>query len=213
MADNEGARRSDLPGTSSALHADLQEDAAMNSASLASRIHSGEAQAEGEFVRLYRSGLVSLLNHWTGSRDLAEDLAQEALLVTIERLREHQLEASSTLAACLRNNAYDLVVSSERRDARQRATVFAAERCEYAEPASDPVAHVERAQEAALTRRLISELAVPRDRELLHRYYVAGESKLQLCIELELDSLHFNRVLHRARQRLRSLFDELKEGR
>jgi RNA polymerase sigma-70 factor (ECF subfamily) len=57
-------------------------------------------------------------------------------------------------------------------------------------------------------RRLIGELDTDRDRQILYRFYIAEEDKERICADLELSSLHFNRVLFRARQR----FKELLEG-
>jgi hypothetical protein len=56
-------------------------------------------------------------------------------------------------------------------------------------------------EEAAIVRRLIGELPTARDRQLLLRFYVAEEEKESIGADLGLDSLHFNRVLFRARQR------------
>jgi len=44
-----------------------------------------------------------------------------------------------------------------------------------------------------------------RDRELLVRFYLQEESKEELCRAFGLTELHFNRVIHRARDRFRDL--------
>jgi len=54
---------------------------------------------------------------------------------------------------------------------------------------------------------VIGELDGDRDRELLFRFYIAEEDKERLCEELGLTSLHFNRVLFRARQRYKELYE------
>ena len=55
---------------------------------------------------------------------------------------------------------------------------------------------------------LIGELPMQRDRELLWRYYVLGHDKEQLCRDFSLGVEHFDRVLHRARSRLRELVEK-----
>jgi len=55
-------------------------------------------------------------------------------------------------------------------------------------------------------RRLLDELGVRRDREILHRFYVSSEEKADICEEWGLSSLQFNRVLFRARKRYRALY-------
>lgn len=188
-------------------------EGAARDASLAARIHAGEHAAEGELVTRYRNGLVALLRRWTRDRALAEDLAQEALLVAIERLRSRPLDDAAKLGAFLRGTAHNLAVAAQRRTARRQTSTASEFIDEFVDASADPLAAAERAQEAQLIQRLISELAVPRDRDLLYRHYVAGEPKSRICDELGLDPVHFNRVLHRARVRLRELLDPGRGGR
>jgi RNA polymerase sigma-70 factor (ECF subfamily) len=186
---------------------------AARAASLVARIHAGEHAAEGELVTRYRSGLVALLRHWTRDRSLAEDLAQEALLVAIERLRSRPLDDAAKLGAFLRGTAHNLAVATRRREIR-RQTSSASDLIDgFVDATADPLAAAERAQEAHLIHRLIGELTMPRDRDLLYRHYVAGEPKSRICEELGLDAVHFNRVLYRARVRLRELLDPNQGGR
>ncbi len=46
-----------------------------------------------------------------------------------------------------------------------------------------------------------------RDRQILYRFYIAEEDKERICADLDLSSLHFNRVLFRARQRFKDLLE------
>ena len=55
---------------------------------------------------------------------------------------------------------------------------------------------------------LMDELPMRRDRELLQRYIVNEEDKFALCREYGLTSEHFDRVLHRARVRLKELLEK-----
>jgi RNA polymerase sigma factor (sigma-70 family) len=177
-------------------------------ASLVARIHAGEQKAERELVQHFRHGLVALLRRWTGDRALAEDLAHETLVATIERLRDRPLDEPSKLSAFMRGTASNLTIAHKRREARRRTMLVGDAICLYSGDSNDPADLVERAQEIRIVRRLITELRVARDRELLHRYYVTGDNKVQICAELGLGLVHFNRVLHRARKRLCELFDQ-----
>jgi RNA polymerase sigma-70 factor (ECF subfamily) len=42
---------------------------------------------------------------------------------------------------------------------------------------------------------------------VLFRFYVVEDDKDRICADLGLTSLHFNRVLHRARERYRELYE------
>ena len=52
------------------------------------------------------------------------------------------------------------------------------------------------------------ELASERDRQILFRFYIAEDEKEAICRDLRSASLHFNRVLFRARERYRELYLE-----
>lgn len=61
-------------------------------------------------------------------------------------------------------------------------------------------------------RRVLAELPSDRDREILFRFYIAEDEKDSICRDLGLTSLHFNRVLFRARERYRELYEETTRG-
>ena len=69
---------------------------------------------------------------------------------------------------------------------------------------SNPFTHVSRAEVCHHVRALLDGLKKERDREILKRFYVQEEDKESICSYLGVDSTHFNRVLFRARRRLRS---------
>lgn len=62
------------------------------------------------------------------------------------------------------------------------------------------------AENAALARAVIGELGTARDREVLLRFYLGDEDRDRLCRDLDLSSVQFHRVLHRARQRYKDLY-------
>jgi RNA polymerase sigma-70 factor (ECF subfamily) len=73
----------------------------------------------------------------------------------------------------------------------------------------DPLQRVLSAEKAAIVRRILDELRSSRDRDVLYRFYLAEQDKEQICRELGLTSLHFNRVLFRARERYKELYEKL----
>jgi RNA polymerase sigma-70 factor (ECF subfamily) len=50
-------------------------------------------------------------------------------------------------------------------------------------------------------------LPVPRDREVIKRFYLDEETKDAICQSLGLSPIHFDRVIFRARQRMRALME------
>ena len=58
--------------------------------------------------------------------------------------------------------------------------------------------------------KVLNQLSVARDREILRRFYLKDEDKAEICIDLQLSAAHFDRVLYRAKKRMRELIDRQK---
>jgi RNA polymerase sigma-70 factor (ECF subfamily) len=178
---------------------------------LVRRIAAGDTAAEAALFERYRWGLLYLLRRLIAPPELAEDLHQETFRIVLERLRRQGLEEPAGLAGFLRGTARNLAIAEHRKAAR-RQTNADPERLERTvHPAPGQLDTVLLDEEAAIVRRLIGEMATDRDRQILLRFYVAEEEKESICSELGLDSLHFNRVLFRARNRFRQLLVRFQE--
>jgi len=59
---------------------------------------------------------------------------------------------------------------------------------------------------------LIEQMKVPRDREILYRFYVRDQGKPLICDALDLSNAHFDRVINRARNRFRALVEQELEN-
>jgi RNA polymerase sigma-70 factor (ECF subfamily) len=174
-------------------------------ADLCARIYRGERDAEEQMVRRYAAGLLRLLKLRTRDAELALDLRQDTFRVAIERLRRSALEEPTGLAAYLRAVALNLLIAQRRKDTR-RATTADSEAVEVAiDERGGPFDHVSREQMRQAVAVLLNELGTPRDRDLLTRFYIQDQDKAAICAALGVDSLHFNRVLFRAKQRFREL--------
>ncbi len=184
-----------------------EPDEATVAADLARRIAAGEEAAEGELVLRYRRGLGYFLRHLGASPELAEDLEQETFQVALERLRQEDLTNPAGLSAFLRGTARNLLLNERRKTWRRRTQADSEELAQAPAAAPSPLQTVLRDEEAAVVRRMIGELPTERDRQLLLRFYVGEEDKASLCADLGVDSLHFNRVLFRARQRFKELLE------
>ena len=181
------------------------------SADLVNRIRRGDSGAETELWDRYCRGLLFLLKQRTRDPDLAQDLRQETFRIALEKLRKDGLNDPEKLAAYLRGIAVNLVSGDWRKRARQNTRTDTEVVEQAADKGSSVQDSVTRADIAALVRRLIEELSVDRDREILRRFYIREEDKESICTQLAITPLHFNRVLFRAKQRFRELF--LREER
>jgi len=195
-------------------------DEAAIAADLVRRIAAGETAAEGQLVERYRRGLRYLLHRLGALPDLADDVQQETFRIVIERLRHEGLADPAGLAPFLRGTARNLLIAERRKTARRRTWGDTGELAQAVAPAPSQLQSVLLDEEAEMVRRLIGELPTDRDRQLLLRFYVGEEDKDSICADLGLESLHFNRVLFRARQRFKELLERfqkqqvpVKEGR
>ena len=189
-----------------------EPDEAAVATDLVRRIAAGDASAEGELVQRYSRGLGYMLRRLGATPELADDLHQETFRIVLERLRRRELDDPAGLAGFLRGTARNLMIAERRKTARRRTDADEEELAQAVHPARSQLSAVLLDEEAETVRRLIRELPTDRDRQLLLRYYVGEEAKERLCSDLGLDSLHFNRVLFRARQRFKEILERHGTG-
>jgi len=174
-------------------------------ADLARQIGQGVRAAEQALVARYGPPLHFMLKQRTRDSELALDIRQDALRIVIEKLRAGTLEQPERLGGYLRGVALKLCGAQKRKESR-RATTADSDAIEaMADSRTDPAQHLSDEQLKRSVRELLAELSTPRDRDILTRVYLLEEDKETVCTALGVDSLHFNRVLFRAKQRFREL--------
>lgn len=188
------------------------EDHADGPEALVRRIRSGDRAAEEELVCRFRRAVAVVLSGARRDPSAIDDLFQETFRIAIEKIRAGALREPERLPAFLCSLARNLAIEHFRRVAKH--PVESSSKAEtLASAASGPLEDLLRSERVALVRRVLSELASERDREILYRFYIAEEDKGRICRDLGLSSLHFNRVLFRARERYRELYRQVSEGR
>lgn len=174
---------------------------------LASRIQAGDRLAESELIERYERGLRLILLKRTGNAQLASDMCQDTFVVALRRLRAGELKNPNSLAAFVRQIAVNISIDyyrKERRYVHPRDEIISL-RLSHKDRQSNEID--EQTVRMAIESTL-EQLAVPRDREILRRFYLADEDKLQICRDLGLSPTHFDRVLYRARRRMRKLINQ-----
>lgn len=193
------------------IHVEPEPDEAAIASDLVRRIAAGDASAEEELVRRYSRGLLYLLRSQGAPPEQADDLHQETFRIVIERLRRRELDDPAGLAGFLRATGRNLLIAERRKTARRRTDADEETLEQAVHPSPGQLSSVLHEEEAEIVRKLIHELPTDRDRQLLLRFYVAEEEKTDICAALGLDSLHFNRVLFRARQRFKDLLERFEK--
>ena len=179
----------------------------MSAVELAERIGRGDPAAEEALVRRYGRQLEFMLRRKVREPTLAADMAQDALLIVIERLRGPGLDEPDKLVAFLHRTAHNLARGEARTYYRRNTHADQAlvDLVAVNEPLLEDL--VAREQLGAIVRQLLTELGQPRDRELLRRFYLGEESKERLCAAFEISAAHFDRIHFRARQRFRQIVE------
>jgi RNA polymerase sigma-70 factor (ECF subfamily) len=159
-------------------------------------------------VERYSRGLGCLLARRIGDAERARDLLQETFCIAIEKLRETELEQPERLAGYLRGIAVRVALNAGRRRKREPVGLDSSDIAAIPDDERRPFQHVAREETQSAVRKILQSMPVERDRELLMRFYVYDQDKQQICRELGLSSLHFNRVLFRAKNRFRTLLEK-----
>lgn len=168
------------------------------------RIRAGDPGAENELVQRYRRGVAAILRRSGADSAIAEDLAQETFALGLRKIREGEVRQPERLAGFLSSLARNLAIEHFRRAAARR--IAGSPDVDVASPALSPLEELLRAERAALVRTVLAELPSERDRQILLRFYLSEEDKDLICKDLGLSSLHFNRVVFRARERYRDTY-------
>ena len=178
-----------------------------SAAELVRRIRAGDAAAESELVSRYGRGVTILIHRASSDASAVDDIYQQTFQIALEKIRGGDLREPERLSGFMGSLARNLVIDHFRRVAARRFT-GPAEAVGAADPAPGPLESLLRVEKASIVRRVLAELPSERDREILFRFYIAEDEKDSICRDLGLTSLHFNRVLFRARERYRELYEE-----
>jgi RNA polymerase sigma-70 factor (ECF subfamily) len=179
-----------------------------DAAGIANRIHAGDRSAEAALIERFFEPMLALLRFRCHDAAVADDLCQDTFRIAIEQLRSKPLDNPAALSGYLRQVAMNLFINEIRRHDRQRTATdqdaverhMAEQRTAYEE--------IRREQDRITVETLLATLSVDRDRQILRLYYLAELDKDEICRRLELSPAHFDRVIYRARQRLREAWEK-----
>jgi RNA polymerase sigma-70 factor (ECF subfamily) len=151
-------------------------------------------------------GLRSLIFRTVRDRALAHDLLNEAVVIACEHYRSGRIAQRDRIAGyvyqvamnLLRNYRRKLSEREDRRAGLQALELLAATDIDYERLES---------QIAARVRDIVEDLPTARDREIVTRFYLDEDEKETICLDLGLTHLHFDKVIHRARKRMKSLLE------
>jgi len=159
-------------------------------------------------VERFSRGLSLMLRRLARDPALAEDVYQETFRTVLAKARAGEIREGERLAGFLRGTARNLLLAEWRQGSRLDPEGDAGR-----VPAEDPpqLRQVLRREEAGLVRRLLREMRFERDRQILVRFYLSEDTKQEICADLGVEVERFKGVLHRARERLRELWEHAEK--
>lgn len=189
----------------------LRKAAGPDYPSLLAAIAKGDRAAENVLLKALSGPLEVVLRHRARGVEGVDDLRQEALVVVLQAAREGRLNDPEALVQYALQTARMLAVNAQRKLIRQRTDQGDLDELPTLDRGAPEEANRETLR-AELKRHIKTVLATMpdgRDRELLYSYYLEESSTTQLQARFSLDSAQLGKILYRARQRFRSVWQSL----
>jgi RNA polymerase sigma-70 factor (ECF subfamily) len=159
------------------------------------------------------TGLKAQLARVTRDADVAADLLQDAIVTALQKLQAGEIEHREQLDGYVYRVALNHFRNYRRKDKSAVSGPDALPDLIDADSEHRPARAIESMRFGTLVARLLQEMANPRDREVLTRFYLQEEDRGAICQSLALTELQFNRVIFRARNRFRELLERRGYGK
>jgi RNA polymerase sigma-70 factor (ECF subfamily) len=172
---------------------------------LVRRIIAGDSRADEEMVLRYKDGVFQIIYQVVRNQSVTDDLCQETLIKALEKIRHGDVREPEKLSGFVCGIARFMAIDYVRklRSSLKAEEMGAAE--QIPDPSPDPFEQVLNKEKTEIVRKVISELKVKRDRDILFRYYIIEEEKEKICADLGLTREQFSRIIFRALQRYKEL--------
>lgn len=177
-------------------------------ADIVARIGAGDPSAEKALLDKYFRPLLALLRFRCHDPAVADDLCQETFRIAIEQLRQQALHNPEALGGYLRQIAMNLFINELRRFDRQKTSADMASIERQVGEQVSAYDLIQQQQAKTAVESLLATLHSPRDRQVLRLFYLAELDKAEICTRLDLTPAHFDRVIYRAKQRLREQLEK-----
>lgn len=151
------------------------------------------------------AGLRLLLKRRAGDAEVAADLLNSAVTKAWENWQAGKLANPEQIAGYVFQVAMNLLRNHRRSTfsrPEKRASPEAMESLPSTQESTDAWTAARLAKEV---RRIVESLPIERDRTVVRRFYLDEEEKQSICRDLSLDPLQFDKIVFRARGRLREL--------
>lgn len=186
----------------------LTEVKELSSSEILERIRHGNKQAEQQMVAQYWRGLTFVLNSQCNDPELVQDIAQETFIIALNKARNGGILNSNALASFIRQTGVNLVISHFRKEKSRKTDAYSPIDIQFPSNAPDVYNRASESELLKVVEEALAQLPTQRDRELIIKYFVENVEKQLICEQFYITPAHFDRVLFRARQRLKELLKQ-----
>jgi RNA polymerase sigma factor (sigma-70 family) len=159
---------------------------------------------EADLVRC-AAGLQLILMRLSRDVHLSRDLAQEVMIATLLAIRAGRVESAEKLPGYVRATARHYYFSHVRNLPVQRQADAEVLAWRLSNPS--PLESMEADELQQMAHQVLNDLASDRDRDLILSFYVHGRPKAELMRRFGLTAGNFDKLLSRARARMKGLMD------
>jgi RNA polymerase sigma-70 factor, ECF subfamily len=171
---------------------------------LVERIRSGQTDGMEDLYQMFSKGIRFYLCRQLGPQDL-DDKIHDTFVVVVQAIRKGELREPQRLMGFVRTIVrrqvaahIDKVVHNRREQMEMDSTV------RVADPRGNPEETAMFRQRNRIIQSVLDEL-VPRDREILTRFYLMEQGQDQICSEMDLTETQFRLLKSRAKARFGEL--------
>lgn len=177
-------------------------------AELARRIMSGDAGAEKEFVQLNHAWLLFVIRRQFARSCHHEDILHDAFMVVLGKLQRSKIKSPESILAYLRSTAINIGYEYMKKDKKFSSAVKQDFIDLIADAQDTLLSQLVWDDKVHFVKQVINELGQERDQDILLQFYFHHVSKVRICQNMELTSEHFDRVIYRAKERLKMLIND-----
>ena len=186
---------------------DSSDRAGERATQLCEQIMAGDAGAENQFVTEHYRWLLFIVRQKFRNTDLHMDIVQDAFMLVITKLKSNQVRQLHTIRAYLRTCAINIGHEYLRKNQKYSSAMAQDQLDWLADEQTGILDQLAWEDGLRQVKQVVEELPTERDREILKLFYFAHHSKAEVCEQLDLSAAHFDRVIYRARQRLKELIE------
>jgi RNA polymerase sigma-70 factor (ECF subfamily) len=156
-------------------------------------------------IAKHYTGLRLLIQRRCGDAEAAADILNQAACTAWEKWQTGQVRRPEEIGGYIFQVAMNLLRNRRRKIAERADRRVDSEVLGHLPADVDATDRWLEKKMAVRVKRVLQELPTPRDREILVRFYLQEEEKDAICRDLALAPDQFDKVLHRARARLKEL--------